>query len=280
MKLDLTKWLKVLRHLELLPRPLGQDWSEIWLQRFSGTITIWPKSVKSDFLYILSDPTPSRMARMIHTGQLCTFPKLKFIGNRFKVERLIDEGVRSTSEVVDAAPSKPKQNGAVHVPNVLSEEDLEGLLHEARRSHRPMITTSAETPRRDTARARKPHSLKEPPSAPASTGTEDKSTSPSISKRFSGWFSSKAFTSPRNSIDLTTSPQQERQQNGGRSDHRRGSSVMDELRRQSEVFFDDETDLSPDVDEEENDGVGEEEEGETDEDMRSVVGSVTGDEGH
>ena len=280
LKLDLTKWLKVLRHLELLPRPLGQDWSEIWLQRFSGTITIWPKSVKSDFLYILSDPTPSRMARMIHTGQLCTFPKLKFIGNRFKVERLIDEGVRSTSEVVDAAPTNPKQNGAVHVPNVLSEEDLEGLLHEARRSHRPMITTSAETPRRDTARARKPHSLKEPPSAPASTGTEDKSTSPSISKRFSGWFSSKAFTSPRNSIDLTTSPQQERQQNGGRSDHRRGSSVMDELRRQSEVFFDDETDLSPDVDEEENDGVGEEEEGETDEDMRSVVGSVTGDEGH
>ena len=49
LKLDLTKWLKVLRHLELLPRAFGQDWSEIWLQRFSGTITLWPKSVLSDF---------------------------------------------------------------------------------------------------------------------------------------------------------------------------------------------------------------------------------------
>lgn len=75
LKLDLHKWLKVLRHLELLPRPLGQDWSELWLQRFSGTITIWPKSILSDFVYILSDPTPQRLARMIHVGQQSTFPK-------------------------------------------------------------------------------------------------------------------------------------------------------------------------------------------------------------
>ena len=93
LKLDLSKWLKVLRHLELLPRPLGQDWSEIWLQNFSGTITIWPRSKVSDFFYILSDPTPARLARMIQVGQSSTFPKLLFVANRVKIERLIEHGL-------------------------------------------------------------------------------------------------------------------------------------------------------------------------------------------
>jgi predicted acylesterase/phospholipase RssA len=93
LKLDLNKWLKVLRHLELLPRPLGQDWSNIWLQNFSGTITIWPKSRVSDFWYILSDPTPERLAKMLQVGQQSTFPKLLFIANRMKIERLVEEGL-------------------------------------------------------------------------------------------------------------------------------------------------------------------------------------------
>lgn len=97
IKLDLNKWLKVLRHLELLPRPLGQDWSEIWLQRFSGTITIWPKVITSDFINILSDPSTERLARMLHVGQQSTFPKLQFIKNRMKIEKLIMNGLLQTS---------------------------------------------------------------------------------------------------------------------------------------------------------------------------------------
>ncbi|KAF2461676.1 acyl transferase/acyl hydrolase/lysophospholipase, partial [Lineolata rhizophorae] len=117
LKLDLTKWLKVLRHLELLPRPLGQDWSEIWLQRFNGTITLWPKSIPSDFYYILSDPSPDRLARMIHVGQQSTFPKLKFIANRARIERLIAQGRRATRPA--------RQPGELRA--VLSDEDLQGL---------------------------------------------------------------------------------------------------------------------------------------------------------
>ncbi|KAJ5403603.1 hypothetical protein N7509_003474 [Penicillium cosmopolitanum] len=97
IKLDLNKWLRVLRHLELLPRPLGQDWSEIWLQKFSGTITIWPKSIASDFYHILSDPTPERLARMIQTGQQSTFPKIQFIKNRLNIERAIMRGLQECS---------------------------------------------------------------------------------------------------------------------------------------------------------------------------------------
>ncbi|KAJ5586775.1 uncharacterized protein N7459_002540 [Penicillium hispanicum] len=97
IKLDMNKWLRVLRHLELLPRPLGQDWSEIWLQKFSGTVTIWPKSVPSDFYHILSDPTPERLERMIHVGQQCAFPKIQFIRNRLNIENAIMRGLQQCS---------------------------------------------------------------------------------------------------------------------------------------------------------------------------------------
>ena len=96
IKLDLTKWLKVLKHLELLPRPLGQDWSQLWLQQFGGTVTIWPQGRLSDLIHILSDPDMPRLARMIHEGHQSAFPKLKFVSNRHKVERLIEEGRRAT----------------------------------------------------------------------------------------------------------------------------------------------------------------------------------------
>ncbi|EAW08237.1 patatin-like phospholipase domain-containing protein [Aspergillus clavatus NRRL 1] len=97
IKLDMNKWLRVLRHLELLPRPLGQDWSEIWLQKFSGTITIWPKSIPSDFYHILSDPSPERLARMLHVGKQSAFPKIQFIKNRLKIENTIMQGLQQSS---------------------------------------------------------------------------------------------------------------------------------------------------------------------------------------
>ncbi|KAF7948412.1 uncharacterized protein EAE97_003823 [Botrytis byssoidea] len=118
LKLDLKKWLKVVRHLELLPRPLGQDWSEIWLQQFSGTITIWPRSVISDFWRILSDPNPKQLGRMLHVGQQSAFPKLMFVANRLKVERIIESGRRATRQGV--------RRGSIE--SILSEDDIKGLL--------------------------------------------------------------------------------------------------------------------------------------------------------
>lgn len=40
LKLDLAKWLKVLRSLKLLPTVNDQDWSSVWLQKFDGNVTI------------------------------------------------------------------------------------------------------------------------------------------------------------------------------------------------------------------------------------------------
>jgi predicted acylesterase/phospholipase RssA len=118
LKLDLNKWLKVLRHLELLPRPLGQDWSQIWLQQFVGTITVWPRSRASDFYYILGDPTPDRLARMIHEGQQSMFPKLKFVANRLRIERAVEQGRRETRPFV--------RRGSIET--IISEDELQSLL--------------------------------------------------------------------------------------------------------------------------------------------------------
>ncbi|KAK3944744.1 patatin-like phospholipase [Diplogelasinospora grovesii] len=125
IKLDLNKWLKVLRHLELLPRPLGQDWSQLWLQQFGGTVTIWPKSIVSDFIHILSDPDAARLARMIHEGQQSAFPKLKFIANRLKVERLIEQGRRESRPSWgggDGGGGGDGRRGSIE--SILSEDDL------------------------------------------------------------------------------------------------------------------------------------------------------------
>lgn len=101
----MNKWLRVLRHLELLPRPMGQDWSEIWLQKFSGTITIWPKTVFSDFIHILSDPDPERLRRMLRMGQISAFPKIQFIKNRLHIETAIARGLDQFAPPGEVRPS-------------------------------------------------------------------------------------------------------------------------------------------------------------------------------
>ncbi|CCG80650.1 Patatin-like phospholipase domain-containing protein SPAC1786.01c [Taphrina deformans PYCC 5710] len=92
LKHDLLKWLRVLRDLEILPRPAGQDWSSLFLQKFEGTITIWPKTRFIDFPRILSDPTVEIMDHMLMQGARATYPRLLFIENRLRIERLLEEG--------------------------------------------------------------------------------------------------------------------------------------------------------------------------------------------
>lgn len=123
IKLDLTKWLKILRQLELLPRLLGQDWSQVWLQQgFGGTITIWPRSKLMDFVHILTDPTPARLARMIHEGQQSAFPTVKFVANRLKIERLVERGRRETRGLDSL------RNGGRGLESIISEDDLRSLM--------------------------------------------------------------------------------------------------------------------------------------------------------
>ena len=231
IKLDLNKWLKVLRHLELLPRPLGQDWSEIWLQRFSGTITIWPKSVFSDFWYILSDPNMERLARMIHVGQQSTFPKLQFIANRMKAERLIDQGRRETMGKRYAIGDEGDELG---IRTMLSEEDLEGLIRkEARKRNGERVPPPLKVP---TSRA-----SDRPSPSPSLTprpinGNAERAESPSIGRRVTTWLRSSLDMARPSLMDIAAEGQKQR-----------GGSIMGEIGRQSMVFFDD-TDAGAETD--------------------------------
>ncbi|KAJ4313571.1 hypothetical protein N0V94_006895 [Neodidymelliopsis sp. IMI 364377] len=278
LKLDLNKWLKVLRHLELLPRPLGQDWSEIWLQRFSGTITIWPKSIPSDFIYILSDPTPERLARMIHVGQQSCFPTLKFIANRAKLEHQIQEGHRLYR------PRGHDNHDGADLANMLSEDDLRGLLKRTKSSdpNGPYPISGSESsstagPSRPSSpinlplgfnfsrKSKRPGALTtENPDA-----TTDTPDSPSLSQRLTGWWSTMSPHATKNSTAVNSPKLRTRNLASpppGYALHERPNSMFElrpttELkdlqegfRRRSRVFAD------VDVDADAEEGEGEEDE--------------------
>ncbi|KAG9054110.1 hypothetical protein FS842_006163 [Serendipita sp. 407] len=102
LKHELTKNFKVIRDLELMPQLLGQDWSSVFLQKFEGSVTILPKTRITDWLHILSDPSPPELEQMLRIGQQVTWPRLHMIENRFRIERKIFRGrlyVKRASQV-------------------------------------------------------------------------------------------------------------------------------------------------------------------------------------
>ncbi|KAI0761733.1 hypothetical protein BC629DRAFT_1726055 [Irpex lacteus] len=123
LKLELTKNFKVIRDLDLLPTILGQDWSSVFLQRFDGTVTIWPRTRFKDWINILSDPDVPELERMMRVGQLVTWPKLHIIENRYRLERQIFMGrqairkamrSRAQERIDQAAEAQPQ--GRVPTP--------------------------------------------------------------------------------------------------------------------------------------------------------------------
>ncbi|KAL7424847.1 hypothetical protein Q5752_000532 [Cryptotrichosporon argae] len=107
IKLDLSKHFKVIRDLDLLPQLLQSDWSGVFLQRFSGDLTLTPRSTLGDWLRLLSDPTQAQLARMLEVGQRVTFPALRMVHNRSKIERAIFSG---RAEVRQALQDRPAQD--------------------------------------------------------------------------------------------------------------------------------------------------------------------------
>lgn len=107
LKHELTKNFKVIRDLELLPTLLGQDWSSVFLQRFDGAITIWPRTRFADWMRILSDPDPAELQRLISSGQMATWPKLHMIGNRSRIEKQILLGRQEVRKMLKPKPSRP-----------------------------------------------------------------------------------------------------------------------------------------------------------------------------
>ncbi|KAJ7179108.1 patatin-domain-containing protein [Mycena filopes] len=119
LKHELTKNFKLIRDLELLPQLLGQDWSSVFLQRFDGNITIWPRTRFWDWVRILSDPDPAELERMMRVGQIVTWPKLRMISNRAKIERQITLGrqfIRKSSQLKPLSSTPAENAQSLHPP--------------------------------------------------------------------------------------------------------------------------------------------------------------------
>ncbi|KAH8105837.1 patatin-domain-containing protein [Cristinia sonorae] len=117
LKLELTKNFKLIRDLDLLPQVLGQDWSSVFLQRFDGTVTIWPRTRFRDFAKILTDPTPSELAEKMRVGELVTWPKIHIIENRFRLEKQILLGRQSVRKALQ--PRTNNQKAEVPSPDAI-----------------------------------------------------------------------------------------------------------------------------------------------------------------
>lgn len=99
-RLEIKKWLQITKTLDLLPMISENDWLSVWLQRFTGSITIWPRIHLKDFWYILADPTEAQMHDYLIKGQRSMFPRLLFVKHRLAIERAIERG-RSESRGLD-----------------------------------------------------------------------------------------------------------------------------------------------------------------------------------
>ena len=221
LKLDLNKWLKVLRHLELIPRYAEQDWSNIWLQRFDGSVTIWPRSATSDFWHILSDPSKERLARMLWAGMQSAWPKVKFVRNRMMVEGAIQDGLQKYGGPGVNGFGAAGDGRAEGIVGGVGLEGLRGIPSEEefalalKRSKVNNSATGALHPARANSdpQHRKRHSwVSEPP--PIDTGYFDQ-------------------IQDENGEHDSISPMQ--------LSARRGSSILQELGRQASVFRGDDT---------------------------------------
>ncbi|CAN3377245.1 hypothetical protein DIURU_003504 [Diutina rugosa] len=92
LKLEITKWLQLIKTLDILPHFLEQDWSNIWLQKFTGSVTIWPRFRFKDFWYILSDPNREQMQQLLLKGERSMWPRVLYVRNRMDIERAIERG--------------------------------------------------------------------------------------------------------------------------------------------------------------------------------------------
>ncbi|GAA5856076.1 hypothetical protein JCM8547_002968 [Rhodosporidiobolus lusitaniae] len=117
-KIEMLKWFRIIRDLELLPEMGGQNWSAVFLQKFEGTVTIFPKTRPAaqaviDWFHILTDPDRKELERLIRVGQAVTWPKIKMIENRLKMERQIDLG---RDEVRKALAQQSSQSSSERPP--------------------------------------------------------------------------------------------------------------------------------------------------------------------
>jgi hypothetical protein len=205
---------------------------------------------------------------MIHVGQQSTFPKLKFIANRAKLERLIQQGRRQY---------RPRGSREGDMVNVLSEDDLQGLL---KRTKGSVASDEAAYPLSGSESSSSAAAAETPIALPlgfnftrkkknkgvlaevdTNTSKQEAPDSPSLSKRITGWWSKSPRTSqpatpkgPSRSMSPYTHHERpnsmfelrlpkdvaDLQAKGTERPLHRNSDFIEDIRRRSAVFVEDE----------------------------------------
>lgn len=130
-KLEITQWLQMIKTLDILPHFLEQDWLNIWLQRFTGSMTIWPRIRLKDFWYILLDPTREQFAEMLMKGERSMYPRILFLSHRLSIERAIGRGraaCRMLTKITSSLPLPgvdPATDFQFHAVQYDDDDDIE-----------------------------------------------------------------------------------------------------------------------------------------------------------
>eukprot|EP00842_Homolaphlyctis_polyrhiza_P002646 jgi/Hompol1/3382/HPOL_006497-RA len=147
--LDLQKWLSFIRDMDLLPRIMGVNLSNLWLQKFQGTVTIIPPRPRfTDYFGLLSDPSEAKLQRLLDEGSLVTFPKLQMVSNRWRVERIIERVTRETR--VLCVRDMDKDTKPEHLLGSDSLSVSPAFKRSLRRASMSSLTTAKLTNRTDT----------------------------------------------------------------------------------------------------------------------------------
>ena len=168
---------------------------------------------------------------MLHVGQLTAWPILNFVANRMAIEKVIEQAREATRPESQPLPTPMPDDNRLSW-NMMGEDDLQALLDKAKTTHAPVQVPNAMlTPR---------HERPQFQLTPQHSAHHDRSESPSFSKRFSGWLG--ALQSPgssRTSTETVRPSMAEITRAHSPSNVRRRGSVMEELKRQTGVFWDD-----------------------------------------
>ncbi|WOO77576.1 Patatin-like phospholipase domain-containing protein [Vanrija pseudolonga] len=147
IKLDLSKHFKVIRDLDLMPQILQSDWSGVFLQRFSGDLTITPRTTLRDWFNLLSDPDEHYFKRMLAVSQRTSWPSLHMVENRTKIERAIFRGRAEVRLALHRDRPTTDRNEASRTNSLAApvpiESDADAAIAFRARRHRAELTPEA-----------------------------------------------------------------------------------------------------------------------------------------
>eukprot|EP00475_Leptophrys_vorax_P040997 TRINITY_DN769_c0_g1_i2.p1 TRINITY_DN769_c0_g1~~TRINITY_DN769_c0_g1_i2.p1 ORF type:complete len:297 (-),score=58.20 TRINITY_DN769_c0_g1_i2:790-1680(-) len=100
LKLEMKKWMKLISELDLLPSFGGNDIRHLFLQTFTGNVTIhlsFGLSLIWAYFRIASDPTRTDVIHYLTEGQRLTWPKLRMIQSHVAFEKSL---IRKRDEIL------------------------------------------------------------------------------------------------------------------------------------------------------------------------------------